>query len=98
MGTSYLGDVRAMSFDGTPAGWAPCKGQLLPIAQNQALFALIGTAFGGDGKTDFAVPSIAPVPAQNGAALNYCICVQGGPPPQGSPGTDRPAGLEERKE
>ena len=76
MGTSYLGDVRAMSFDGTPAGWAPCKGQLLPIAQNAALFALLGADYGGDGETDFALPSLTGVPTQNGAFLNYCICVQ----------------------
>lgn len=77
MAGSYVGDVRAMSFDGTPAGWAPCKGQLLPIAQNQLLFSLLGTAYGGDGETNFALPSLTGVPTQSGAFLNYCICVQG---------------------
>lgn len=77
MSDSYLGDVRAMSFDGTPRGWAPCKGQLLPIAQNRLLFSLLGTSYGGDGETTFALPSLAGVPAQNGTVLNYCICVQG---------------------
>ncbi len=77
MAGSYLGDVRAMSFGTVPAGWAPCKGQLLPIVQNEALFALLGTAFGGDGHTDFALPSLAGMPAGDGAFLNYCICVQG---------------------
>src|SRR5215207_7670090 len=76
MAGSYLGDVRAMSFQTVPAGWAPCKGQLLPIVQNQALFALLGTAFGGDGHTDFALPSLAGMPAGDGAFLNYCLCVQ----------------------
>jgi len=75
MGGSYLGDVRAMSFTAVPAGWAPCKGQLLPIAQNQALFGLLGTAYGGDGRTSFALPSLSGVPAGNGAFLNYCILV-----------------------
>ena len=79
MSDSYLGDVRAMSFDFAPHGWAPCKGQLLPIAQNQALFSLLGAAYGGDGKTNFALPALAGVPAQNGKTLNYCICVQGMP-------------------
>jgi microcystin-dependent protein len=97
VGTSYLGDVRAMSFDGTPAGWAPCKGQLLPIAQNTSLFALLGTAYGGDGETTFALPSLAPVPAQNGAALNYCICVQGTAPPQEGRAAGGAAAGQERK-
>lgn len=77
---SYLGDVRAVSFDFAPQGWAPCKGQLLPIAQNRALFSLLGTAYGGDGRTSFALPALAGVPAQDGAFLNYCICVQGTAP------------------
>jgi microcystin-dependent protein len=80
MAGSYLGDVRAMSFNFAPRGWAPCKGQLLPIAQNQALFALLGTAYGGDGTTNFALPSLHGVPAQDGAFLNYCICIQAQPP------------------
>ena len=77
MAGSYLGDVRAMSFGTVPQGWAPCKGQLLPIVQNEALFALLGTAFGGDGHTNFALPSLAGMPAGDGGFLNYCICVKG---------------------
>jgi microcystin-dependent protein len=80
MAGSYLGDVRAMSFDIVPAGWAPCKGQLLPIAGNSLLFSLLGTAYGGDGTSNFALPSLAGMPAQGGAVLNYCICVQGTTP------------------
>lgn len=76
MAGSYLGDVRAMSFGTVPQGWAPCKGQLLPIVQNEALFALLGTAFGGDGHTNFALPSLTGMPAGGGAFLNYCICVK----------------------
>jgi len=77
MAGSYLGDVRAMSFAFAPTGWALCKGQLLPVAQNQALFSLLGTTYGGDGQTSFALPCLAGVPAQGGAVLNYCICIQG---------------------
>jgi len=77
MAGSYLGDVRAMSFGTVPEGWTPCKGQLLPIIQNEALFALLGTTFGGNGQTDFALPSLAGMPAGGGAFLNYCICVKG---------------------
>lgn len=72
-----LGAVRAMAFDFPPRGWAQCKGQLVPINQNRALFSLLGTAYGGDGTTCFALPSLPGVPAQNGATLTYCICVQG---------------------
>ena len=79
MAGSYLGDVRAMGFTAVPAGWAPCKGQLLPIAGNDALFGLLGTAFGGDGHTNFALPSLAGIPAGGGAFLNYCLCVQSAP-------------------
>jgi microcystin-dependent protein len=82
MAGTYLGDVRAMAFTAVPAGWAPCSGQRLPIARNQALFALLGTAYGGDGHSDFALPSLAGVPAGKGAFLNYCICVQAAGPAQ----------------
>lgn len=77
MSDTYLGDVRAMSFNFAPRGWAMCKGQLLPVNQNQALYSLLKTTYGGDGNTNFALPSIPGVPAQDGATLNYCICLQG---------------------
>ncbi len=77
MSDSYLGDVRAMSFDFAPQGWAPCQGQLMPIVQNQALFSLLGTTYGGDGHTTFALPALAGEPTQGGAALTYCICMNG---------------------
>jgi microcystin-dependent protein len=81
MSDSYLGDVRALSFAFAPHGWAKCEGQLLPIAQNKALFSLLGTAYGGDGQTTFALPALAGVPAQDGAALTYCIALRGIFPP-----------------
>jgi microcystin-dependent protein len=56
MAEPFLSEIRIMSFGFAPKGWAMCNGQLLPINQNQALFALLGTAFGGDGRTTFALP------------------------------------------
>jgi microcystin-dependent protein len=52
----FLAEIRIMSFIYAPQGWALCNGQLLPINQNQALFALLGTTFGGNGQTTFALP------------------------------------------
>jgi microcystin-dependent protein len=54
----FLGEIRMMSFAYAPRGWAQCNGQLLPINQNQALFSLLGTQFGGDGRTTFALPDL----------------------------------------
>jgi microcystin-dependent protein len=56
--TPFLGEIRWVSFGFAPKGWAQCNGQLLPINQNQALFALLGTTFGGDGRTTFALPDM----------------------------------------
>jgi len=52
----FLSEIRIMSFGFAPKGWALCNGQLLPINQNQALFSLLGTTFGGDGRVNFALP------------------------------------------
>lgn len=54
----YIGEIRLFSFNGIPRGWLPCEGQLLPIQQNQALFALLGTTYGGNGVNNFAVPDL----------------------------------------
>jgi microcystin-dependent protein len=54
----FLGQVQMMSFNFAPKGWAQCNGQLMPINQNQALFSLLGTTFGGDGKTTFGLPEM----------------------------------------
>ncbi|MDQ3815604.1 MAG: tail fiber protein [Armatimonadota bacterium] len=56
MAEPFLSEIRIMSFVFAPKGWALCNGQLLPINQNQALFALLGTTFGGDGRVNFALP------------------------------------------
>jgi len=54
----FLSEIRIMSFGYAPRGWAMCNGQLLPINQNQALFSLLGTTFGGDGRVNFALPDL----------------------------------------
>ena len=56
MAEPFLSEIRMMSFDYPPKGWAFCNGGLLPINQNQALFSLLGTTFGGDGRVNFALP------------------------------------------
>ena len=68
----YLGELMTVAFNFAPRGWALCDGQLLPIASNTALFSLLGTAFGGDGRTTFALPDLrgrAGVGVGNGAGL-----------------------------
>jgi microcystin-dependent protein len=55
---AYIGEIRLVSFNYPPRGWAFCNGQLLPINQNQALFSLLGTTFGGNGQTTFALPDL----------------------------------------
>ncbi len=56
MSTPFLAEIRIVSFNFAPKGWATCDGQLLPINQNQALFSLLGTTYGGNGQINFALP------------------------------------------
>jgi microcystin-dependent protein len=58
MAEPFLSEIKIMSFNFPPKGWAFCNGQLLPINQNQALFALLGTTYGGNGQTNFALPNL----------------------------------------
>lgn len=58
MAEPFLAEIRLCSFNFPPKGWAFCNGQLLPINQNQALFALLGTTYGGDGRVNFALPDM----------------------------------------
>lgn len=58
MSTPFLSEIRIMSFNVAPKGWALCNGQLLPINQNQALFSLLGTTYGGDGRVNFGLPNL----------------------------------------
>ena len=58
MSEPFLSEIKIMSFGFAPKGWALCNGQLLPINQNQALFSLLGTTYGGNGQTNFALPDL----------------------------------------
>jgi len=58
MAEPFLSEIRIMSFGFPPKGWATCDGQLLPINQNQALFSLLGTTYGGDGRVNFGLPNL----------------------------------------
>lgn len=58
MSEPYIGEIQMFGFNFAPRGWANCDGQLLPIAQYSALFSLLGTTFGGDGRTTFALPDL----------------------------------------
>ena len=58
MAEPFLSEIRIMSFVFAPKGWALCNGQLMPINQNQALFSLLGTTYGGDGRVNFALPNL----------------------------------------
>jgi microcystin-dependent protein len=72
MAEPFLSEIRIMSFGFPPKGWALCNGQLLPINQNQALFSLLGTTFGGDGRVNFALPDNrgrVPIHAGNGHTI-----------------------------
>ena len=72
MSTPFLAEVKIVSFGFAPKGWALCDGQLLPINQNQALFSILGTTYGGDGRVNFALPNLqgrVPVHVGNGISL-----------------------------
>jgi microcystin-dependent protein len=58
MSTPFLSEIKIVSFGFAPKGWALCNGQLLPINQNQALFSLLGTTYGGDGRVNFGLPNL----------------------------------------
>jgi microcystin-dependent protein len=72
MSEPFLGQIQITGFNFAPFGWALCNGQLLPISQNTALFSLLGTQFGGDGRSNFALPNlqgITPIGMGNGTGL-----------------------------
>ena len=72
MSEPFLSEIKVMSFGFAPKGWALCNGQLLPINQNQALFSLLGTTYGGDGRVNFGLPNLqgcAPMHMGNGHTL-----------------------------
>jgi microcystin-dependent protein len=72
MAEPFLSEIRIMSFGFPPKGWALCDGQLLPINQNQGLFSLLGTTYGGDGRVNFGLPNLqgrAPIHMGSGHSL-----------------------------
>ena len=71
MAEPFLSEIRLFTFNFPPKGWAFCNGQLLPINQNQALFSLLGTTYGGDGQTTFALPDLrGRAPVHFGSSFN----------------------------
>jgi microcystin-dependent protein len=58
MGTPFMSEIKIISWNFAPSGWAFCNGQTLPINQNQALFSLLGTTYGGNGQTTFGLPNL----------------------------------------
>jgi microcystin-dependent protein len=76
-GEPFLGEINLFAFNFCPRGYAELSGQLLPISQNTALFSLLGTQYGGNGTTTFALPAAKPIYAANRAPLKQCIALQG---------------------
>jgi microcystin-dependent protein len=73
MADPFVAEIRIFPFNFAPKGWAWCDGQLLPLSQNTALFSLLGTTYGGDGKSNFALPNLegsAPIHAGQGPGLS----------------------------
>ncbi len=76
MTDQFVGEIRLVGFNFAPTGWAQCNGQLLPISQNTALFSLLGTMYGGDGRSTFALPNFqgsTPLHRGQGAGLSNRI-------------------------
>jgi microcystin-dependent protein len=70
-----MGQIQGFAFAWAPVGWMTCQGQLLQIAENSALFSLLGTEYGGDGRTTFGLPDLTEQSKSDG--VNYCIAVMG---------------------
>jgi microcystin-dependent protein len=78
MSEPFVGEIRMFGFGFAPQGWALCNGQLLPISQNTALFSLLGTTYGGDGRTTFALPNMqSRVPVCQGQGPGLSSYVEG---------------------
>src|SRR3982074_3840169 len=74
MTDSFLGEIRMFSFAAAPRGWALCNGQTMSINQNTALFSLLGTTYGGDGRTTFALPNMqGNAPMQQGQSTTGTV-------------------------
>lgn len=84
MSDPFVAEIRIVTFNFAPTGWAQCNGQLMPISQNTALFSLLGTTYGGDGKSTFALPNLQgsfPMnPGQSNTGTIYDLGQQSGTP------------------
>lgn len=79
MGQPYVGEIRMFGGNFAPVGWMFCDGQLLPISENETLFVLIGTTYGGDGQETFALPNLqSRVPIHQGTGLSTYVLAQTG--------------------
>jgi microcystin-dependent protein len=81
MGQPYIGEIRMFAGSFAPAGWMTCDGQVLPISENDALFQLIGTTYGGDGQSTFALPNLAarvPIHLGSNGTTTYTLADNGG--------------------
>jgi len=81
MGSPYVGEIRMVGFNFAPAGWALCQGQSMPIAENDVLFNLIGTTYGGDGQTTFNLPDLSsrnPMHMGQGSGLSNRVIGESG--------------------
>ena len=82
MSEAYVGEVRGFAFPNAPNGWMACDGRLLGIGGNTGLYSLLGTTYGGDGKSTFALPNITGSDPITGQTLHYFIAVGGIFPPR----------------
>src|SRR5580700_11428445 len=82
----YVGQVEFLAADFCPDGWPPGDGRLVPISDYPAQFRVIGTTYGGDGVTNFALPKVAMATEGGGVMLKACVTIRGAyPPPPGNP-------------
>ena len=80
-----LGEIRLFPYTYAPVGWLPCQGQVLNIADNEPLFNLLGTMYGGNGTATYALPDLRaknPVAVQGAEVVGFCVCVSGVYPPR----------------
>ena len=81
MAEPYLAEIRIVGFNFAPRGWANCDGEILPINQNQSLYSILGTTYGGDGRTSFALPDLrgrTPIHAGSNGTSSYSLGQKGG--------------------
>ncbi len=79
-----LGEIRLFPYPYAPVGWLACQGQILNIVDNEALFSLLGTTYGGNGSVTYALPDLRAKNPATGSAevVGYCVCVNGVYPPR----------------